>query len=296
MRRTGAATVLVGTVLAGILWGWSWSGGDRDELAGWVEAGATAAAFLAAAVAAVFAAGAFRLESRREQRWEEQQRSAQATLVAAWFEMRADPWSHDGDRDGSMLWLLPSSGTNYYPSVAYRNASDVPVTRVRLELSVAAVDPETGAESGQSFGVMTRELIPPSSERGYWDLDEWMVDKREQLIGEATNAGYDQTVTRVVLQFSDAAGRRWLRDEIGQLLMTFERREPRKYRWWRANDRRRRRRQAEQWTESGLAPAAHPAPEGAGGLAGVEDGGGLAAHHGADGASVDDELDRPGQA
>ncbi|MSY84241.1 MAG: hypothetical protein F2693_05900 [Actinobacteria bacterium] len=252
-----AAVGLVAGVLAGIVWGWSWAGRDRDELAGWVEAGATAAAFVAAAVAAVFAAGAFRLESRREQRWEEQQRSAQAALIAAWFEMRPEEWSHDGDRN--LAWMFPSSGTDHIPSVAYRNASDVPVTRVRVELLMAAVDAETGGESGHQFGVMTRELIPPSSERGHWDLDESMVDKREELVGEATNAGYDQTLTRVVLEFTDAAGRRWVRDADGRLTLTFEPRDPRPPRWWRVIERRRRRREAERWDELVSTPPAQAA-------------------------------------
>lgn len=292
--RTVTAVVLVAAVLAGILWGWWWSGADRDELAGWVEAGATAAAFLAAAVAAVFAAGAFRLESRREERWEDQQRSAQAGLVAAWFEVRVEKWTVDTPRDGALAFLTPNSGTHSVPSVAYRNASDVPVTQVRVDLMVASVDPDSRERIVKEFGVLNRELIPPSREHGYWDLDEPMARARTGLFAEAAELGYEHTVTQVMLEFTDAAGRRWLRDFSGELHFLSEPRPPGKRpRWWHRSERLRRRRQRDRdWAES-VAPAVHPAAHPASGVAGVEDGNGLSTHHAADGPAVHDELDGP---
>ena len=292
--RTVTAVVLVAAVLAGILWGWWWSGADRDELAGWVEAGATAAAFLAAAVAAVFAAGAFRLESRREERWEDQQRSAQAGLVAAWFEVRVEKWTVDTARDGALAFLTPSSGTYSVPSVAYRNASDVPVTQVRVDLMVASVDPDSRERVVREFGVLDRELIPPSREHGYWELDEPMVRARNGLVAEAAELGYEDTVTQVTLEFTDAAGRRWLRVFSGELLLVSEPRPPgRGRRWWHRSERLRRRRQRDRdWVRS-VAPAVHPAAHPASGVAGVEDGSGLSTHHRAHRPAGNDELDGP---
>ena len=55
------------------------------ELAGWIEAVATALALVAAAIAAMYAASAFKLEREREHAWRTTQRSEQASKVAGWY-------------------------------------------------------------------------------------------------------------------------------------------------------------------------------------------------------------------
>ena len=90
----------------------------------------------------------------------------------------------------------------------------------------------------------------------------------------------EDTVTQVTLEFTDAAGRRWLRVFSGELLLVSEPRPPgRGRRWWHRSERLRRRRQRDRdWVRS-VAPAVHPAAHPASGVAGVEDGSGLSTHH-----------------
>src|SRR5687768_14188234 len=61
-----------------------WSGGERHELASWIEALATTAAFTAAVVAAVIVGRTYRIERLREDRFDDTQRRQQASLIAAW--------------------------------------------------------------------------------------------------------------------------------------------------------------------------------------------------------------------
>lgn len=224
LRTVATVLALCLLVAGGAVAGWWWSGSDRDELAGWIESTATAAAFLAAAVAAFYAVGAFRLESQREERWAEGQRTAQASMVAAWYEERVEEWRDDQRRERMMSYLLPSEGTYLVPSIAFRNASDVPVTKVRAELSVSWMDHD-GAMIHVGFGEFNRDLIPPTTEHGYWDIDQVMLDERDRLLQDANEVD-DDPVTQLSLWFTDAAGRRWCRDSGGALDLLYDPADP----------------------------------------------------------------------
>lgn len=76
-----AAVAITATVTVA---GWLSTGADPDHLASWLEAAATTGALIAASIAAVYAAGAFRLESERDDRWVDSQKRGQAEQVAVW--------------------------------------------------------------------------------------------------------------------------------------------------------------------------------------------------------------------
>ena len=123
------------------------------EVAEWLAGGATLGALIAAAVAAVLAAAAVEREARRDRRWQEQQESAQASLVAAWYGTR--PWDYAGGFPVTQRGIL------------IRNASDVPVTQAEVEIyatwrrpttncSRSVSDPRTSASSRPALSLSSR--------------------------------------------------------------------------------------------------------------------------------------------
>jgi hypothetical protein len=125
VKRTLLAVLgaAVGVLVATVLVAWAF---DRPahEVPGWLEAFSTFAAFGAASVAVVFAREAFRIESGRDQRWYDEQRSAQASLVAAWVGSHERPWYNDKHPGGRFSgWKMgPGSGTRRnFPSLRSRS-------------------------------------------------------------------------------------------------------------------------------------------------------------------------------
>jgi hypothetical protein len=106
-----AAVALVVVFILGIA-GWHWSDGRRGDLAGWLEASATMAAVVGAAIAAVFAAEAFGLERSRDIEREREAFAAQAQDIAVW------------------IHALEKGGVGY----VVQNASSLPIYGVRLAL------------------------------------------------------------------------------------------------------------------------------------------------------------------
>jgi hypothetical protein len=129
----------------------------------WLEAIATLAAFLATAIAVRYANGAYQLEELREQRWVGARDRAQASLVAAWAEIR------------------PRPGKPSFPDIGcwVRNASVVPVTNV-------VVQPEIQLETSPRTGSQGIDLIPPAKDRQLVRFAE--VTFEQDLFGALTRA------------------------------------------------------------------------------------------------------------
>src|SRR4051812_24844204 len=106
-------------------------GSGGSDLPAWIEALSTLAAFLAASLAVYFAYQAFQLQSAQQQQLERYKRAGQAARVAAWF--ASDDEQHN---------------------VVVRNASDLPVTQVRVSVFV-------WAKVVNTYGIGT---VPPTDE------------------------------------------------------------------------------------------------------------------------------------
>lgn len=191
------------TAVAGIaIVGWNWAGGNgtRAQFAAWLEATATIATVVAAVAAAVFAAGAFKLETDREEQFRRDQRKHQAERVAAWFDWE---WT---ERPES---AYARAARVRRPVVRVRNASDLPVTEVHVTVRLA----------GSTLGRMTHPLVPPDQ-----DLIEVNAEIKEGL--DEFNAYRDsadvdledlESQPCVDISFTDSGGRRWKRHHGGQL-------------------------------------------------------------------------------
>lgn len=176
LQAAGVVLLLL-LVVAGT--GWALTGHEPSELAGWIEAVATALALLAAMIAAIFAVGAFRIETARERRWEDSAARAQAEVVAA--------WGHRGE-------------------VIIVNGSALPVYDVQLVVLIR----------GKSVAMKLNHLQP--TDVGGRKVRETVFLKHfDTQYRAADAAGEGMPSTLVVIEFSDAAGQRWLRDARGRL-------------------------------------------------------------------------------
>jgi hypothetical protein len=200
------ALLAVIAVLAPATLGWRWSGSERTELAQWVMASASVVTLVAALAAAVYAAGAFHLESEREERWNDSQRRQQASLVAAWTA------GYENDEEGRVLGA----------DVVLRNASNLPVTSVSVRLRVELWSP------GRSDVVYSGDwvdvgLLPPS-EHGDHSV-QWVQVEPGNLPAtgvrtlslEHPDATFKPDVY-AELTFRDAGGSLWRRDGLGYLV------------------------------------------------------------------------------
>lgn len=137
----GVSTIAIGMLMAEVL------GSRDDSAAAWVTAAATLATLLAAVLAARYAAGALRLERDRERRRSQEQRMAQANLVAAW-QSEGYTW-----RSGKVtVHLGPGAARESREDVpavpesvpvTIRNASRLPVHQMHVDLYVRGSD-QTG--------------------------------------------------------------------------------------------------------------------------------------------------------
>ena len=194
--------------------GWGWSGAERTELAQWLMAATSAVTLVAAIVAAFYAAGAFRLESAREERWNDAQRRAQAALVAAW---------PAGDVGMARVGEL-NEETGKYPiaewvtsaSITLRNASEVPVTRVRAQVLIEV----TGDGVSDEYELGRHELaVLPPGEGGLTVLVTTTRNAAERL-RFAGHHSEDQEIKfepQVFLTCVDSAGITWSRWPTGEL-------------------------------------------------------------------------------
>lgn len=191
----GATSLVLGAaVLANC-----WAGGDRDDLAAWVEALATFAAFTAAVIAALLVAGSYRIERGRERRWEDEERQAQARLVAVWVD-------HEKiENDFAMLPGLRNISPKYswHTVLRMRNASDVPVTDARVAIYA----------DHELIGVQSLGLVPPTTDSRF----DFLHDSIEEYLESLPGKGRDLRIFTTAVVFSDSAGRSWHRDQFGKL-------------------------------------------------------------------------------
>jgi hypothetical protein len=174
--------------------GWRWSGGSREGFAVWLEAVATVAAVVAAVAAGTFAARAVRIEQDRDNRWIAQQRSSQATRIAAWV-----PRLETEERDGVTVL------TGVY--VRLRNVSDVPVSRVVVKTALVWPTPN-GGSGRMEFGALDLGVLPPL------EPADGLTEPRVPIQPMRLPGG---AAVEVQLSFVDAGGHPWIRLPDGQL-------------------------------------------------------------------------------
>jgi hypothetical protein len=196
----GTAVVLI---VAGAVFGGRGSWGNVPT---WVLAVTTLLAFVAAAFAGLVIYELLRIESRRDavaaqerRQREDAQRWAQASRVAAWY----GRWSSVVKGPG--MAADPREWTRWGAIIS--NASDLPVYNVRVSFCVA-VDPSAGSawRQGERYLGALR-LLPPGEEH---------VEMPDHLRAEEGASG-NEPRWLVAIEFTDASGRRWLRDPRGRL-------------------------------------------------------------------------------
>lgn len=176
----------------------------------WVLAATTFLAFVAAAFAGVVAYELLRVEQERdrlaeseraEQRLADQR--AQASKVAAWF----GTWQSEGtfyDGQGARPTApWPRAGA------IVRNASDLPVHQVRVSFCIP-LDPAGGLDwrgAVRYSPPALTALAPPG------DLH---VEFPDGIRGSVQAEG-DDGAWLVAIEFTDAAGNRWVREPLGRL-------------------------------------------------------------------------------
>jgi arabinogalactan oligomer / maltooligosaccharide transport system substrate-binding protein len=205
---------------------WPWAGGlaavlvvlsivfrnvaSWGDVATWVLAATTLLAFAAVVFAGLVAYQLLTVESARDMRAEEERterreadRRGQAAKVSAWYgTWRSRPIFRGAAQSPMPEW--PVWGA------VIRNSSDLPVYDVRVSFSVAA-DAAAGLgwrprERYSSPGLIP--LVPPGAE----ERNEIPDDVRK-----VEAAGGTELKWLVAIQFTDAAGTRWLRDARGRL-------------------------------------------------------------------------------
>jgi hypothetical protein len=190
----------LGVVGAGCLMAWATNGSWADA-ALWVTALATVAAFGAAILAAVLVGRTHTLELRREDARLRSERSGQAALVAAWPRRPL----------GEIIWhsdIAQSIESVAGARVVVRNASQVPVSAVRLDVTISAVewDPPVTMKIPHRLA-----LLPPTEEEQVWDLDDRdnPISLKSQI--PVPVGMVDQIDIAIDFYFTDAAGVRWHR-------------------------------------------------------------------------------------
>lgn len=201
------AAVVATAALAAL--GWWWAGTTRTEMAQWFMAGASMLTLVAAVVAGVYAAGAFRLESDREEQWSVAQRRAQARLIAAWPDS-VHPYHESNIHDSA-------SSEPALVFVAFRNASDLPVVQVKADVYVNVRPKYAGRYevTTYSLGGASMPVLPPDLEPKLVGVRTDRPEGMPQRLGLAGEVEYDVTIE---LTFTDSAGVRWSRSTEGLLI------------------------------------------------------------------------------
>jgi hypothetical protein len=175
------------------------TGAPTGTMADWVAGISTFAALIAAIFGAWYAAQAFGVETRREDRWAQQQRLAQASLVAAWVGETVKEVDFTNPVNRALRYAIDS--TYAYKGVYLRNASDLPVTSVQYRLFL----------DDEPAGLRWVGTLPPGETPifvGDQPGDRDLVNPDVQNFSDAF---------QVAVTFRDAAGRSWSRDQHGAL-------------------------------------------------------------------------------
>jgi hypothetical protein len=186
------AVVVLAVVLANLPTRDTWYG----DILPWVGPLAAVLAVIAASVASVFAVAAYRREVRRDEAREQVERSAQASLVAAWPVL----FNFDGSRE---------TGSSGY---AIRNASELPIRDVRI----------TRLGGDEDFDPVATHLdlllVPPSVDP-LWirDGQPYTLLPGEVAVHGAELPSSDGWSISLRLEFRDSADTLWARDREGRL-------------------------------------------------------------------------------
>jgi hypothetical protein len=190
-----ALAVAVVLLVFGLLFGGRASWGD---VATWVVAVTTLLAFVAAALAGIVAYRVLAVETRRDLLADSERIAAQAAEVAAWSgRTKAETFVSSDGPDTWQEW-----------GAVIRNASGLPVYGLRVWFCDPA-DPAPGSELRPPAWYESPELtdvLPPG--------DSFVSPPRE--ITKRRAAGGPQRWL-VAVEFTDAAGTRWLREPRGKL-------------------------------------------------------------------------------
>jgi hypothetical protein len=183
---------------------------EHGNLAEWVSAVATVAAFTAALAAARYAKQAFDLETEREERWRNEQRERQASQVAAWVQ-RFDYQKSDME-DGSVKVTFPG-GQKFFAM----NTSGLPVVDPVYEFQVRVVRESTFI---LSLGRHSEVLLTPSDAPQELPLPNEVRARLSQIatgnVDPKTREVPPLTVT-VGVTFTDTANQHWVREPNGRL-------------------------------------------------------------------------------
>lgn len=234
--RNILVTAAAGVALTIVISWLTWRRADRpaSEFPAWLEAFATVFGVGAAIVAGFYAARAFALEFQRDSRWEESNRSAQASRVAAWPLKPIFEFTTQIDSDGFQV-QTPVAVQGYL--VRLRNASDLPIAGVRIVASVMMVRPDVFADE-IDIGVGESAHLDPET-----TVDVVVPAARPKSLVPLVSESNREI--RVFLQFKDAVGRSWTRrTHEGELRDAGTRAERtvyvRRERWWDRLVRRKR--------------------------------------------------------
>ena len=209
-----AVVTVVGLALVAVLAfaGYRWSGvgmqTPRTELAQWLPAVSSVLTLTAAVAAAVFAAGALRIESRREQRERDDIEKLQATTVAAW-----------GSNAGVGRTGVAGGATVTYTldraQLLVRNGSNLPIYDLRFVAKLMSTDAEIdGAPLTFPGGATTIPLVSPADTITYGlARHEFSVAAPKGFDG---NTGMPSNHIVVAIQFRDTAGTYWRRHTDGE--------------------------------------------------------------------------------
>lgn len=214
----GATAVVVGIAVLG----WRWADTDATELAQWLMAATSVVTLVAAVAAAVYAAGAFRLEGDREDRWNDAQRRAQAGLVAAWADEGVQSIVLKG-QSNELTGEVQGQVTGRQVLAQLRNASEIPVTDVHLTPGIDIVGQDEDGRDHVLDRVHGRTkkiaVLPPASQPKPHKLVVTQPSaKGHELRRLYPSIGPMRQQPFVNIEFTDAAGVRWRRNEDSNLI------------------------------------------------------------------------------
>ncbi len=190
-----------------------WLGRKHDTAtpADWLAAFATLAAFAAAVFAGWYVARTYSLERTREADRINDVRRAQASLVSVWAESSL----HTAYGEGG-----PATFSAFI-DVYLRNASELPVHRLIVQLRARQADPTKFWEYGDTEGVVEMsayrlDTLPPNDE-------PTLIRIASPQLAELANAfeslpNQPSVVVAVSAVFRDSAGRTWARRTDGVLI------------------------------------------------------------------------------
>lgn len=208
--RVVAYTVAVSVVFVGVS---LWLGRDHDTAtaADWLAAFATLAAFAAAMFAGWYVARTYNLEQTREADRVNDVRRAQASLVSVW----AESGLHTAYGEGG------SSTFAAFIDVYLRNASELPVHMLVVQLRARQADPSKFWEYGDTEGVVElpafrRDTLPPNDEPTVIQIVSPQLAELANAFESVPNQ--PSVVVAVSAAFRDSAGRTWARRTDGVLV------------------------------------------------------------------------------